>query len=102
MLLQNLFIRLKVFCIPPNVGGSERTGYDVWQLKCQASNVTASVQTDHLLHGHTLPVFLAINQSHRPPRSAEIQPVSTSRFRNSSVSRIGTRYTRSCIMPQMR
>jgi len=28
----------------------KRTGCDVWQLKCQASNVTASVQSDHLLH----------------------------------------------------
>jgi len=28
----------------------KRTGCDVWQLECQASNVTASVQSDHLLH----------------------------------------------------
>jgi len=27
----------------------KRTGCDVWQLECQASNVTASVQTDHVL-----------------------------------------------------
>jgi len=27
----------------------ERTGCDVWQLECQASNVTASVQSDHVL-----------------------------------------------------
>jgi len=27
----------------------KRTGCDVWQLECQASNITASVQTDHLL-----------------------------------------------------
>jgi len=31
------------------IGGSQRTGCDVWQLECQASSVTASVQTDHLL-----------------------------------------------------
>ena len=31
------------------VGGSERTGCDVWQLECQASSVTASVQNDHFL-----------------------------------------------------
>ena len=27
----------------------KRTGCDVWQLECQASSVTASVQSDHLL-----------------------------------------------------
>jgi len=59
--LQNFFIWLKVCCIHSNirssekrqlwvvVGGSERTGCDVWQLEFQASNVTASVQSDHLL-----------------------------------------------------
>ena len=26
----------------------KRTACDVWQLECQASNVTASVQSDHL------------------------------------------------------
>ena len=59
--LQNYSISLKVCCILSNVGGceespfwvvggSERTGCDVWQLECQASSVTASVQRDHLLH----------------------------------------------------
>jgi len=28
----------------------------MWQLECQASNVTATVQSDHLLHGYTLPL----------------------------------------------
>jgi len=28
----------------------KRTGCEVRQLECQASNVTASVQSDHLLH----------------------------------------------------
>ena len=54
----------------------QRTGCDVWQLECQASNVTASVQSDHLLHGYMLPVFFATDQSHRTPCSAEIQPIS--------------------------
>jgi len=27
----------------------KRTGCDVWQLECQASSVTAGVQSDHLL-----------------------------------------------------
>ena len=35
----------------------KKTGCDVWQLECQASNVTASVQSDDLLHGYMLPVF---------------------------------------------
>ena len=34
------------------------------------------VQSDHLLHGHTLPIFLATDQLHHQPRSAEIQPMS--------------------------
>ena len=46
------------------------------QLECQASNVTASVRSDHLLHACMLPVFFTTDQSHRPPRSAEIQPMS--------------------------
>jgi len=51
-----------------------RTGCDVWQLECQASNVTASVHSDHLLHRYMLPVFFATDQLHSPPRSGEIQP----------------------------
>ena len=53
----------------------KRTGCDVWQMECQASNVTASVQSDHL-HGYMLSVFFATDQLHRPPRSAKIQPMS--------------------------
>jgi len=49
-----------------------RTGCDVWQLECQASNVTAS---DHLLHRYMLPVFFATDQLLSPPCSAEIQPM---------------------------
>jgi len=40
----------------------KRTGCDVWQLECQASNVTASVQSDHLLRGYMLPVLILINR----------------------------------------
>jgi len=58
--LQNFFISLKVCCVLSNVGcceesqwwvvvGGSETGCDVWQLECLASNVTASIQTDHLL-----------------------------------------------------
>jgi len=54
----------------------KRTGFDAWQLECQVSNVIASVQSDHLLHGYMLPVFFATDQWHCPPRSAEIQPMS--------------------------
>ena len=69
----------------------KRTGCDVSQMECQAGNVTANVQIDHLLHGCMLPVFFAPNQLYRPPHCAKIQPMSQ-RFRNSSVSRIGTQY----------
>ena len=90
-------------CVSPNVSGSEmtgcglalvalkRTGCGVWQMECHASNVTANVQSDHLLHGYMLPVFFATDQLYRPPRSAEIQLMSQ-RFRNSSVSRISIQY----------
>ena len=44
-------------------------------MECQASNVTANVQSDHLLHGYMLPVFFATDELHRPPRCAEIQPM---------------------------
>ena len=54
----------------------KRTGCDVWQMECRARNVTANVQSDHLLHGYMLPVFSATDQLHRPPSYAEIQPVS--------------------------
>ena len=46
----------------------------MWQ--CQASNVTANVQSDQLLHEYMLPVFFATDQLHRTPCSAEIQPMS--------------------------
>ena len=50
----------------------KRTGCGVRQMECQASNVTANVQSDHLLHGYMLPVFFATDQLYRPPCSAEI------------------------------
>ena len=53
----------------------KRAGCDVRQMECQASNVTVNAQSDHLLHGYMLPVFFATDQLHRPPRSAEIQPM---------------------------
>ena len=85
--MHNFFIWLKVCCIPPNVAGSEkeagcglalvalkRTGCDMWQMECQASNITANVQSDYLLHGYMLPVFFTTDQLQCPPRSADIQP----------------------------
>ena len=54
----------------------KRTGCDVWQMECQASNITANVQSDHLLHGYMLPVFFATDQLHRPPLCTEIQLMS--------------------------
>jgi len=53
--LQDFFIRLKVSCVLSNVegseksqlwvvvGGSEKTRCDMWQVECQARNVTATV-----------------------------------------------------------
>jgi len=39
----------------------KRTGCDVWQLECQASNVTASAQSDYLgLHGYMLSAFFQL------------------------------------------
>ena len=59
------------------ISGSQKTGCDVWQLECQASNVTASVQSDQLLHEHMLPVFFTTDRLHRrpAPRSDKIQPI---------------------------
>ena len=60
--LQNFFILLKVCCVffkcwklqKASCGLSsvalKRTHYDVWELEYQTSSVTASVQSDHLLH----------------------------------------------------
>jgi len=45
-------------------------------MECQASNITANVQSDHHLHEYVLPVFFATDQLHCPPVSAEIQPMS--------------------------
>ena len=59
----------------PTLVALKKAGCDVWQIKCQASNVTANVQSDHLLHGYMLPVFFATEQLHNPPRCAEIQPI---------------------------
>ena len=55
------------------IGGFEKNRCDEWQMECQASNITANVQSDHLLHRYMLPVFIATDQLHRPPRCAEIQ-----------------------------
>ena len=60
----------------------------IWNVR-QATYVTANVQSDHLLHDYMIPVFFASDQLHRPSRSAKIQPMSQ-RFRNSSLSRIGS------------
>jgi len=45
-------------------------------MECQTSNVTANVQSDHLLHRYTFPVFHASDQLHRPPRCAKFQLMS--------------------------
>jgi len=67
---------MKVYCFPPNVGCSEKSLLCYVATFMSGEQLTASVRSDHLLHGHTLPVFFAIGQWRRPPRSAEIQPMS--------------------------
>jgi len=54
----------------------KRTGCVVWQNKINGSNATESVQSDHPVHGHTLPVVSAIGQWPHPRRSAAVQPTS--------------------------
>ena len=84
-----LLISLKVCCVPSNVGGSKKSrlcagiggSKNNWlwcvATKCQASNVTAIVQSHHLLHKCMLPVFFATGQwSIASPCSAEIQRTS--------------------------
>jgi len=44
--------------------------------KINGSNATESVQSDHPVHGHTLPVVSAIGQWPYPRRSAAVQPTS--------------------------
>jgi len=78
-----------------------RAGCVLWQLECQASSVTTvfkvntvCIDTRFQFLCHWLIAWstkLCWNSVH----------VSTSRFRNSCVSRIGTWCTRFCIMPQM-
>jgi len=72
------------------------TGCYVWQLGCQANNVTAGV------HGY-FQSFSTLISRIIPHAVLKFSHVATSRHRNSSVSRTGTRYTRSyCSVPQMR
>jgi len=44
--------------------------------KINGSNATESVQSNHRVHGHTLPVVSAIGQWPHPRRSAAVQPTS--------------------------
>jgi len=52
----------------------KRTSCDMWQQECRASNVTASDQSGHLMHGYMLPVFFATDRLHRLPCSAKSSP----------------------------
>jgi len=38
-------------------------------MECHANNITAYVQSDHVLHGYVIPVFFATDQLHCPPRN---------------------------------
>ena len=79
----------------------KRTSCDMWQLECRANNVTASAQSDHLVHGYMFPVFFATDQLHRSPCSAKIQPTSQQDASASCLYRGLVLDTRSCSMPQM-
>jgi len=66
--LQNFFIWLKVCCVLSNVGSCGLSSVAqkrsvVMCGKWNVSHVTASVQSDHLLHGSMLPVFVDTAQS---------------------------------------
>jgi len=71
-----MLVALKRACCGLALVAPKRTGCDVWQLECQATNITASVESDHLLHGYMVPVFFATDQSHRTPSSVENHPMS--------------------------
>jgi len=79
----------------------KRTGCDVWQLECQASNVTTSVQSDHFLCQYMLAVFLDTDHLHSAPPSV----LKFSPCRNKPLPQATTRlhqYTHSsCSVPQM-
>ena len=53
--LQTLVALKKAGCALALVG--LKNNCDVWQMKSQASNVTANLKSDHLLHRYMLPVF---------------------------------------------
>ena len=70
----------------------KRTGCDVWQMECQVSNITANVQSDHLLHGYILSLKSPLINGIVHHALLKFSHVTTRHFCNSSVSRIGTRY----------
>ena len=70
--LQTLVALKKAGCALALVG--LKNNCDVWQIKSQASNVTANLKSDHLLHRYMLPVFLATDQLHHPPALLKLSP----------------------------
>ena len=91
--MHNFFIWLKVCCIPPNVGGSEKSR--LWCVangmsgkqhysKCLKWSPSARIHASSLFHqwSTTSSTTLCWNSAH----------VTKIRFRNSSVSPIDTRY----------
>ena len=84
-------VQLQISYRPRASDALKRFGCDVWEHECQASNVTASVQCDHFLHGNTLPVLFAtdlINKRivhHVLPKLSPCLKKPLRRCRNSSV-----------------
>ena len=62
----------------------KRTGCDVRQMECQASNITTNVQSDHLPHGYMLPVFFATDQLHQNMLCCNSAHVATRRCRSAT------------------
>ena len=62
------------------MGGSEKSNPLVLCCvlcgKINGSNATESVNSDHPVHGHKLPVVTAIGQWPHPRRSTPVQPTS--------------------------
>ena len=77
--LQTLMALIKAGC-GLALAALKRTGCDVWQMKCQASNVTAHAQNDHLLHASSLfchwstalSTMLCWNSAHVPTRRPQL------------------------------
>jgi len=77
----------------------KRTGYVVWQLECQASNVTASVQSDPTVCTVRFQSFSSLMSHTIHHAVLKFSPCLDKPLPQLAVSRIDTWYTRCCIKP---